>query len=205
MTVSTTVSTTSFSKPAQDMKLLTPKDASLLDVDSRHSALLVDRDADVELQVQRSGLLKQAVGFYSKACDTPQILQRNLVIEFRGEAGCDLGGLKAEFLTLLLDEVNTMFFEGSEFRRIPKKDWDLTSQFELVGMLISHSVLQGGPSLTCLSPAIYSLISKSGSSCDHFEEMPSKEDIPMNMATAQLHDFIEKVCCTGAYMIVPHW
>jgi len=55
--------------------------------------------------------------------------------------------------------VDQKLFEGDEKRRIPKKDWGLSSLFEIAGMIIASSVLSGGPGFPCLLPAIfYSLL-----------------------------------------------
>lgn len=49
-------------------------------------------------------------------------------------------------------------FEGEDSHKVPKKDWSFEDVFELVGMLIAHSLLQDGPGLLCLSPSVYTYL-----------------------------------------------
>ena len=70
-----------------------------------------------------------------------------------------------------------------------EKSWSLEFLFEILGMLVSHSLLQGGPGLRCLSPAVFSYLA-SGNSAYCF---PVKEDIPLDISTHMLISFIEKV------------
>ena len=49
--------------------------------------------------------------------------------------------------------------------------------------MVAHSVLQGGPSLDCLCPAVVATILSVGGIKDAIEEM-IVEDIPLNAGTA---------------------
>ena len=65
---------------------------------------------------------------------------------------------KLDFFELFLDEIDFRLFTGLPSRRVPRKDWGLENAFEVAGFVIAHSLLLGGPSFACLSPAVYSYI-----------------------------------------------
>ena len=106
------------------------------------------------------------MAFYKASVTKPQKLKRPLVLSFvgTGEVGCDGGALRKEFFEDALREVNNRLFEGEDNRRIPRKDVSLEFYFEVAGMIFSHSVLQEGAGLLCLSPAIYDYLSNNGES-----------------------------------------
>ena len=117
------------------------------------------------------------------------MLVKQLVVQFIGERGVDSGSLWREFFEEALREANSRMFAGEDDRRIPRKDWSLEFLFEILGMLVSHSILQGGPGFPCLSPSVFSYL-VSGNSVYCF---PVKEDIPLDISTHTLISFIEKV------------
>lgn len=80
------------------------------------------------------------------------------------------------------------------FRRVPKKDSELCSYFELAGLMVAHSVLQGGPSVDCICPAVYTII-MSGALEEAVEKL-SVHNIPLNAGTADLIAFIHEVSCS---------
>lgn len=91
-----------------------------------------------------------------------------------------------------------MLFEGEDNRRIPRKDFPLELQFEVAGMLVSHSIIQQGPGIPCLSRAVYDyLVHGDPTMC-----YPAAEDIPLNLANHELITLIEKVgtWCAFAYI-----
>ncbi len=103
-----------------------------------------------------------------------------------GEIGADSGALRKEFFEDALKELNRRLFDGADNTRIPKKDYTLQVLFELAGMLVAHSVLKEGPGFPCVSGAVYDYMAKG-------ECYPCKADIPLDLATTELHTFIEKV------------
>ena len=80
------------------------------------------------------------------------------VLAFIGEAGADSGALRKEFFEDGLREVDSRLLEGPEDRRIVKKDCNLEMEFEIAGMLVAHSIIQGGPALPCLSESMFCYI-----------------------------------------------
>ena len=106
-----------------------------------------------------------------------------------GEDGYDAGALKKEFFEDCLKAVNDRLFEGVSDRRVPKKDISMEMMFEVAGMMFSHSILQEGPALPCLSPFIFEYVLHGETTNCH----PLIEDIPLNMSTSELISVIEKV------------
>ena len=91
-----------------------------------------------------------------------------------------------------MKEINDRLFEGSIFRRVPKKDSELDCYFELAGRMVAHSVPQSGPSLNCLCPAVVATLLSGGGIENAIEEI-MVEDIPLNAGTAELIAFIHEV------------
>ena len=78
-----------------------------------------------------------------------------------------------------------------------------TVYFELAGRVIAHSVLQGGPSLDCLCPAVVATVLSCGELENAIEEI-MVEDIPLNAGTAELIDFIHEVSMKGYCILVSY-
>ncbi len=144
------------------------------------------------MTVNRCQLWQKAEALYKAAQHDLTILKKNLAITFHNEPGVDCGAIKSEFFTLLLAGINERLFEGIPTRRVPRRDVSLQEDFEVAGMAVAHSIMQGGPSFSCLSPAIYPLVLEEdcGIWCNY---LPTREDIPHNAATASLIEFIAKV------------
>ncbi len=154
------------------------------------------------MRVNRSQLWQKAQTFYKAAQHDLTILKRKIAITFENEPGVDCGAIKSEFFTLLLCDVNERLFEGIPTRRVPRRDFSLQEDFEVAGMAIAHSIMQGGPSFSCLSPALYPLVLEED--CGIWPDyLPTNEDIPHNAATASLLEFIAKVgYCTLIFCCV---
>ena len=131
-----------------------------------------------------------AVAFYKRAKMKPELLRKDLCIQFdaTGECGSDGGALRREFFEDILKEANSRLLEGDECHRVLKKDWGMEPMYEIMGMMVAHSILLGGPGLPCLSPCMYQYM------CGHSEAYyPTIDDIPLNLATYDLKKFIEQV------------
>ena len=75
-----------------------------------------------------------------------------------GELGIDAGALRNEFFSLCFEEVVKRLFEGGT-ALIPRRGIGSKSiQFEVVGELIVHSVLQGGPGFPLLAKWVVNYI-----------------------------------------------
>ncbi len=89
---------------------------------------------------------QKAQAFYKAAQHDLTIMKRKIAITFDNEA------IKSKFFTLLLGDINERAFLREEF---PVGDFSLQ---EVAGMAVAHSIMQGGPSFSCLSPALYPLV-----------------------------------------------
>ncbi len=65
-------------------------------------------------------------------------------------------------------------------------------------MLLAHSLVQGGPGLPCLSPAVFEFFVSGNTS----ERYPSKDDIPLDLSTHNLITFIDKVSLSQTVVCV---
>ncbi len=123
---------------------------------------------------------------------SPGRLRETLSVEFSGEEGIDGGALRVDFFEILMKEIDAHLLEGNPVRRLPKKDWGLESTFVLAGTMVAHSLVQGGPGLPILCPAMYYYLVTLDKdiAMQHF---PLASDIPRNLATQDLLELIEKV------------
>lgn len=148
---------------------------------------------DYFLSVKRSAIWPKAKAFYKAAQYNPSLLKVNLAIDFVGEPGVDCGAIKREYFTLLMSEMCQLLFEGAPTRKVPRRDYSLEEDFELAGMAVAHSIMQHGPSFSCLSPALYPLTL--AEECGIWDDyLPTRDDIPQNASTANLLEFVDKVC-----------
>lgn len=115
----------------------------------------VDDNQSYTLCIDREELWRGALAFYKKALSDKTLLLKDLIIVFKGEEGLDAGAMKVEFFELLLTEIHQRLFEGSQSSKLPVRDSTKGFLLKLAGVIISHSILQGGPAFPVLSPAIY--------------------------------------------------
>ena len=99
---------------------------------------------------------------------------------------------RKEFFEDALREMNNQLFEGEDERRVPKKDVGLELLFEVAGMLLGHSILQGGPAFPCLSASIFDYLSHGdvgnccmSSHCLSDQLLPMPMWIPLTQFTIQ--------------------
>ena len=155
----------------------------------------IDEEETYTLRVNRSCIFNAAQVFYKRTMRNKTPLLKTLVIEFSGKEGVDAGALRNEFFERAIEEGNRECFEGDLERHLPKNYWDGECNLELFGTLTGHSLLQGGLGLPCIHPGLVRAMETSSSpvTCEYLEpdELPGKEDIPLNAATEHL---IEKVC-----------
>ena len=169
--------------------------ASVQELLSHHSSKTIDKFSEYSLAVDRSTpdhFWMAVMSFYKGALSKPEKLKRCLVVTFvnSGEDGSDAGALMREFFEDSLRQVNERLFEGDETRRIPKKDVSMDMMFEVAGMKVGHSLVQGGPAMPCLSDSVYDYLTHG----DVSKCYQVKEDIPLNLSTHNLITAIEEVC-----------
>ena len=84
--------------------------------------------------------------------------QRSYVASWLLSTWVDAGAIRGDFLEKMMAHLDRNLFEGNSCRRLPLKDRELEQVFEIAGMMQAHSVLQGGPSLSNLNPAVYAYL-----------------------------------------------
>lgn len=152
----------------------------------------IDYTSPIEVVIDRDRFWRNGLSFYKSSLSNKKRLLQDFHVEFKEEEGIDAGALKLDFFELMLQEINNQLFTGLPTRRIPKKDWALEGMFELAGVIIAHSIIHGGPSFPCLSPAVFDYIIYG--EIDRALSGLSVKDIPLNAATSLLLQFLEKVC-----------
>ena len=80
---------------------------------------------------------------------------------YSGQPAADTGGVIRQFYTQLLEVIADTFFQGDTYRS-PVYNCDLVASgvMKLVGAIIVHSVLQGGPGFPIFSPGVYNYLAK---------------------------------------------
>ena len=135
--------------------------------------------------------------FYKRAVANRSMLRQNLMIEFSGEEGADAGALLYEFCEEVVHKVDEDYFEGQEDRRVPKCHWGSAFELEMAGAMVAHSILQGGPGLPCLHPAVFhTMVSGEAQAITTLteNELPTAKDIPRNASTYDILEMIDQVC-----------
>lgn len=76
---------------------------------------------------------------------------------YKGQPVADTGGVTRQFYTQLLQEISQQFFHGDTFKTpIYNSNMVVSGIIKLVGTIIVHSILQGGPGFPdVLSPSVF--------------------------------------------------
>ena len=119
-------------------------------------------------------------GFVQDSIEASRETCKKLSVKFvgSGEMGIDVGALRNEFFSLCLDEAVKRLFEG-DVVLIPKRGIRSKSiQFDLVGGMIAHSVLQGGPAFPFLAEWVVDyLLDEDPSNLIIFKEYISRSEV----------------------------
>ena len=110
-----------------------------------HCRTLNDQRSPLFIRVDKTILWQRALTLYKGFKNDRRLMYRQLSVEFCGEDGIDAGAPRLSFFELLMCEVNKQLFEGFETKRILKKDWGLSPLFEVAGIMVAHSILNGAP------------------------------------------------------------
>ena len=142
-------------------------------------ASAVVEDYDCWITVEKDKVWQRAMQFYKSAKFKNKRLRGRVCVEYVDDDGVDAGALRGDFFEKVITELNQKLFEGNQFCRLPKKDPGMEQLFEIGGMMVAHSVLHGGPSLSCINPTIHHYLLT-----DNIEEAiiacPPHDDIPLN-------------------------
>ena len=76
---------------------------------------------------------------------------------------------------------------------MPKNHWGSDCDFEIAGAAVAHSIIFGGPGFEVLHPAIYAHMAIQDPEVMDFLNLPCADDIPLNLATSDTKDLIDKV------------
>lgn len=82
--------------------------------------------------------------------------RKKLRVVYKGQPAADTGGVICQFYTQLLQEMSQQFFQGDTFKTpIYNSNMVVSGIMKLVGTVITHSILQGGPGFPVFSPSVY--------------------------------------------------
>lgn len=104
------------------------------------------------MKVDEEDILNDAMAYYKDQDFDPR---KRLRIIYRGQAAADTGGVIRQFYAQLLSAISDAFFQGYTYRS-PVYNCDIVASgvMKLVGTIIVHSVLQGGPGFPVFSPGV---------------------------------------------------
>lgn len=143
---------------------------------------------EIPITIERDNLWCSALKVYKSKFLNSQNLKKRLSLSFKDEDGLDAGAITKEFFQILLEEIKKRLFQGNTNKVVPIKDCTKLFLFQIAGIVISHSILQLGPSFPCLSPSVfYYLVGKIEEARFHLH----KDDIPLTAATQPLLKLIE--------------
>ena len=153
------------------------------------SSVIDDFDSWITTEME---IWPRAMQFYKTAKVKEKRLRGRLCIEYADDDGVDAGALCGDFLEKLMIAVDKKLFEGNSFCRL-SKDGGMEQLFEIGGMMVAHSVIQGGPSLSCISPAIYHYMMTDNIEQSIMTYPLQAGDIPLNAGTADLIQLLQQV------------
>lgn len=146
-----------------------------------------DHGPKEKLRVDEEDVLNDAITYYKDSDFNPS---KRLRIVYTGQPAADTGGVVCQFFTQLLAAITDSFFQGKEYRSpIYNSDTVASGLMKLVGTIIVHSILQGGPGLPIFSPGIYYYLAKG-----NVEE--ALKGLTVTDCSLQMKHVIEKVMNT---------
>ena len=108
-------------------------------------------------------ILNDALAYYK---DSKFDARKKLRVVYKGQPAADTGGVTRQFYTQLLQEISQQFFQGDTFKTpIYNSNMVVSGIMKLVGTVITHSILQGGPGFPCIQFICLPKISKYKSDC----------------------------------------
>ena len=173
------------------LKKSTTNAYSLAELLNGYVSSIMNESKEIWLNIARNNLWNAVLQFYKTAKHNPDKMKSKLNVEFEGEDGIDAGAIKGTFFELALSEGDQILFEGDIYSRVPKKDAGLEPYFEYFGMLVVHSIVNGGPTLRNVCPSIYQYIITND--MESTAEQLNLKGIPQTLASAEAIALIEKV------------
>ena len=142
----------------------------------------------VELStISREHLWREGLLFYKASLGNKEKLFKKLSLQFIGEEGIDGGALTNEFFTLLFSEIKSQLFEHVNSKTwlfVPKRTGGNLQIFKIVGMIVAHSILQGGPLFNHFPSSIVDIM------VNNLSGDISVDQIPVTAAPGRLPNFI---------------
>ena len=112
-----------------------------------------------KIKVDREDLILDLFQYYKDPDFDPEL---QIKIQFRREPAIDNGELLRQayedaFLALAKGDAGLKMFQGPYERLVPiyRSDNVLNGVFEVLGKMVAHSMIQGGPGFPYLSPVVY--------------------------------------------------
>lgn len=127
------------------------KEVTLQDVlDQLQSNFSADKE---KLKVDEDDILNDALAYYKDSKFDPK---KKVRVIYKGQPAADTGGVTHQFYTQLLQEISQQFFHGDTFKTpIYNSNMVVSGIMKLVGTIIVHSILQGGPGFPVFSPSVF--------------------------------------------------
>ena len=151
-----------------------------------------------KLKVDKEDLVMDFFHFYKSPEFDPVIPVK---IQMRGEPAVDTGGVLRQAFTDVFGEISSgnsclRLFRGSNGRLTPiySSEHVLTGVFEVLGKMIAHSLIQGGPGFPFLAPGIYWYVATGDLS-----EAVARSSF-VDIGDAELSSFVERVRFKNIYI-----
>ena len=136
-----------------------------------------------KVKVDEDDILNDALAYYK---DSKFDARKKLRVVYKGQPAADTGGVTRQFYTQLLQEISQQFFQGDTFKTpIYNSNMVVSGIMKLVGTVITHSILQGGPGFAVFSPSVYHYLATGD-----FDAAVQK--ISVNDCTAATKHFIDQ-------------
>ena len=102
-----------------------------------------------KVKVDEEDLLNDTMAYYKDP-------KKKLGVIYNKQPAADTGGVTQQFFTQVLHLMSEEFCHG-DYYQIPTNNSQVVASgiMKLVGTIIVHSILQGGPGLRILSPSVY--------------------------------------------------
>ena len=106
-----------------------------------------------KLRVDEEDLVADAVAFYKRPDFDPKA---GVQVVYSGQPASDTGGVSRHFFSDFLHRLSQIYFSG-ESRKVPLCNTDIliSGLMKIIGTIIVHSVLHGGPGFPFFSSALY--------------------------------------------------
>lgn len=137
-----------------------------------------------KLKVDEEDLLNDAMAYYKDLNFNPK---SRLRIVYRGQPAADTGGVSRQFYSQLMHIISEEFFHGDSCKSpIYNPDIVASGLMKLVGTMIVHSILQGGPGLPVFSESVYHYLATG-------EIESAVQKMSLNDCSVHTKAFIDKV------------